>query len=182
MNKLLSLLIVFCLSLAACAQHTDRFSIYALKGKVKMCEFYDEEGLQNDDNLEFDRAGRLINVRNHPLNWNFGHHKRDAQGRIISIGDQDNGLDKYIYNTSNKLTQIKSYYSDKSSTTYKYDAQGRIISTITTYKNGTQSSIEYTSFIKTDSHGNWTRANVEEITPDGERVEYVQVRRLSYFQ
>ena len=187
MNKILSLLVFFCISLSISAQHTDRFSIYGLKGKVKACEFYDEEGHPNNDDLAFDRAGRLINVRNHPLDWNYGHHKRDAQGRITSLGDKDNGIYKYTYNAANQLTRITTYYSGITTKAdvveqYSYDSEGRIVSIVSTYSDGTKSSIMYSDFTKTDSHGNWIRAKVVEINQQGEREEYTQLRRLTYFQ
>ena len=40
----------------------------------------------------------------------------------------------------------------------------------------------YSDFTKTDSHGNWIRAKVVEMNQQGEREEYTQLRRLTYFQ
>lgn len=40
----------------------------------------------------------------------------------------------------------------------------------------------YSDFTKTDFHGNWIRAKVVEMNQQGEREEYTQLRRLTYFQ
>lgn len=40
----------------------------------------------------------------------------------------------------------------------------------------------YSDFTKTDSHGNWIRAKVVEMNQQGEREEYTQLRRFTYFQ
>lgn len=144
---------------------------FDLKGKVKSCEWIENEWLCRDESFQlgeketvvnFDSKGRIISP--HKI-------ERDGRGKIISIirtipegeafaGGTQTITYKYLNNG-----KVKEKSRDGSRTVYSYDANGRITKAqgyTTDFFFGTENESYPKKYVytKIDSHGNWTERKV----------------------
>lgn len=162
---------------------------FDLKGKVSSCV---ERLDNNPTSYNFNTAGRLTRYNGKTLAAaGFKVTKRDAKGRMteFSIAETEFYVAYYTlkYDANGRVVVEKcSCDGDDSTTTYTYDAKGRLTKETTNgeyFEMGADVGEKYSttvtySYLATDAKGNWTKRRGTR--HDGET--FIETRTIKYYQ
>ncbi len=147
--------------------------IFDLRGPVKTCVW---KKAYETHTYAFDPNGMWISTDGEQPWNNYGSVKRDAQGRIILMGEEVESGESFTYNANGLVTKHTVIYMDgRDVTTYSYNSEGYCTKETFSYSgmDGTGKNSATWTILTRDEQGNWTKRKTQK--------GVIETRTITYF-